>query len=81
MIEIPKGKWDEKGTYRQVFLIDQGNRPSVNLCCPSCGGTAGLHDHEIADDGTVNPSVQCPYEGCKFHEYIRLKDWKGRLQK
>jgi hypothetical protein len=32
--------------------------------------------HEIADDGTVTPSVQCFEPGCDFHENIVLEDWQ-----
>jgi hypothetical protein len=33
--------------------------------------------HVISDDGSVSPSVVCPHEGCDFHEFIKLEDWKG----
>lgn len=50
--------------------------PNVWVCCPECGQAAGL-DHEIADDGTVTPSLDCPNERCTFHESgVKLKDWK-----
>lgn len=32
-------------------------------------------DHQIADDGTVTPSVQCFEGGCDFHETLVLEDW------
>lgn len=43
----------------------------------SNGHTATLSDHVIADDGTVSPSLVCPYAGCDFHEFVRLDGWKG----
>ncbi len=31
--------------------------------------------HTIAEDGTVTPSVVCPYDGCDFHKMVQLTDW------
>jgi hypothetical protein len=45
------------------------------VCCPQCGGIASLAQHDIADDGTVSPSVVCPDAACDWHEHIRLDDW------
>jgi hypothetical protein len=42
--------------------------------CPN-GHIGSLDDHEIADDGTVSPSVVCPHVGCGFHDNIKLADW------
>jgi uncharacterized Zn finger protein len=67
MIEIPKGSG--RGTWRSVRAGS-----SVRLTCPACGFDAEL-DHEIARDGTVTPSVECP-NSCGFHEHIKLKDWR-----
>ena len=44
--------------------------------CPSCQNIAPL-EHEIAADGAVTPPVVCPYEGCEFHEFIRLEGWQN----
>jgi len=35
-------------------------------------------DHEITVDGTVQPSVDCPEDGCDFHEFVRLECWVTR---
>lgn len=43
--------------------------------CPECGEIY-LLDHEVASDGTVTPSLECPTEGCSFHEMIKLDGWK-----
>lgn len=32
--------------------------------------------YSVAKDGSVSPSVQCPKDGCAFHETIRLLGWK-----
>lgn len=63
----PKGSW---------FPIKrEGGEKSAMLNCPSCGKFAGL-SHEIKPDGTVHPSVVCPYDECNFHDFIRLLDWE-----
>lgn len=41
--------------------------------CPN--GHIGILDHDIADDGTVSPSVDCMTDGCEFHAFIVLDDW------
>ena len=75
MREIPKTdkKWNgQPGSWFPVKR-ENGER-SAMLLCPKCGKAAGL-SHAIADDGTVSPSVVCPYDGCDFHEFIRIMDW------
>ena len=52
--------------------------------CPKCGNAAALDGHTIAEDGTVSPSVVCPFkvktkenleEPCGFHDHVRLSGW------
>ena len=50
---------------------------SAMLNCPRCGRAASLADHEISTDGTVTPSVVCPFDPCKFHDSVRLNGWTG----
>lgn len=55
--------------------LDTNERVPVMRC------TAGhmflvRQNHTIAADGTVTPSMVCPY-GCAYHECIRLDDWRG----
>ena len=48
----------------------------------SKGDWFGLETHSISSDGTVSPSVVCPY-GCGFHEFVKLEGWdqiEGRKQ-
>ena len=42
--------------------------------CPN--GHSAVLDHEIADDGKVTPSLDCPADRCNFHEFVRLVDWE-----
>lgn len=55
-----------------------GNSPygRTALFCCSNGHIGSLSNHEIAEDGTVTPSVVCPHEGCNFHEFIKLEGWQ-----
>ena len=61
------------GTWKGVKLSD-GSR-GASFTCPHCRQTASLIDHEIDENGDVNPSVVCPDRICEFHRYIRLLDW------
>jgi len=47
--------------------------------CGGCNEVATLNTHTISDDGTVNPSVVCPYtkEGCNWHVWLKLEGWKN----
>lgn len=60
------------GTWRGGTLY--GKR-TAQLACPLCGLRASLSGHQIADDGTVTPSVVCPHAPCTFHEFIVLDGW------
>jgi len=55
-----------------------GSRPEGRTALFACsnGHIGSLSDHDIADDGTVLPSVVCPHEGCDFHEFIKLEGWQ-----
>lgn len=48
----------------------------VWMRCPDCGELASLEDHTIADDGTVTPSVVCPF--CSFHESVTLDGYEPK---
>lgn len=60
-------------------ILEKGQwRPFVATavcCCPKCGNIARL-GHEIASDGIVTPSLVCPFDGCDFHEMVKLENWK-----
>ena len=44
--------------------------------CPDCGQIASLSGHTIGTDGAVTPSLVCPADGCRFHDYVKLESWK-----
>lgn len=48
---------------------------SVMVSCPECGQMATLQ-HDIDSDGKVTPSLECPYQGCAFHDFVILADWE-----
>ena len=70
MVECKKDAELQPGTWN---LWVTGKR-RVLFACPLCGDV-GLLNHEIADDGIVTPSVQCPNIACTFHEMIKLLEW------
>ena len=63
----------EPATWKGLQL-ESGGR-SAYLVCPQCDQLGVLIDHEILPDGTVQPSVVCPTQGCTFHEMIKLEGW------
>ena len=65
-----------KGKYRRITDTDRG-KGTAHVSCPKCGQTASLCDHTIFPNGTVKPSLVCPWTGCNFHAYVVLEDWDG----
>lgn len=58
----------------QYKLLPEG----VIFACPVCKGLSPIRHptHKINEDGSVAPSVACPYN-CGFHTHMTLKDWKA----
>jgi hypothetical protein len=71
MILIPRTKKIEGA--RGHWAV--GLRRRVMIWCPKCGMRSYL-DHEIAGDGTVTPSVVCPWRGCDWHVHVKLDKWE-----
>lgn len=80
----------QPGEYRA--MVAEGQDKAV-MACLSCGGLLSLHNHGIAADGTVTPSVVCGHllgggeipanvecPRCGFHESVRLLGWTGEQQ-
>ena len=74
------------GTWRPL-KTPQG--PSACVCCAKCGCSATLTKHQIAADGTVTPSLGCPWprkgEGadapsCDWHVFVKLEGWADYLR-
>lgn len=66
MITLAKDQWSTFG--RVVFIR-----------CPECKEKART-DHSVDDFGNISPSVVCPFEGCDFHDYVRLEGWTQRTK-
>ena len=47
----------------------------VPVMMGTCGHAFVLTGHVLAPDGTVSPSVVCPYHPCWFHEFVVLEGW------
>lgn len=66
-------------TWKQVRATDGTIQPLIS---DSNGDYFGLASHKILPDGTVKPSVVCPYgNGCNFHEFIKLVGWDKITEK
>ena len=71
MIEAPKGR--EKGQWWPLRVLEgTSGHKSASFVCPKCGLKAYLTNHDIAEDGTVTPSVLCD---CGFHDNLKLIGW------
>ncbi len=78
MIEAPRFEEPPGPWWRPVWVsIHKGvtGRWSASFMCPN-GHYGTLMEHEIAPDGIVNPSVDCPVDGCDFHDHVRLMGWE-----
>jgi len=64
----------DKPSWRGLRLAD-GTR-SASVACAQCGLSSTLTGHEIAADGTVTPSLQCPHKGCSWHVHVQLAGWE-----
>lgn len=82
MIAIPraperfgKGWWPWKHARTAAGGGTYSHYDGACIECGGCGHGMALSKHEIAADGTVTPSVVCPYVGCGWHVFIRLEGW------
>ena len=69
---LKPGQW----TYWEWLGYEDSLIVAVSAC-PDCGkvSTFSPAKHRIDSDGTAHPSYVCPYKPCKFHRFVRLKDW------
>jgi hypothetical protein len=65
-----------KGEWRGAKHSVEGTRSAL-ACCPSCGKICSLLSHTIDPDGTVTPSLVCPFDNCEFHDFVKLADWRA----
>ena len=64
-------------TWRPMRMKEGGPLVTATAVC-SNEHSGSLESHEISEDGTVTPSVDCSIEGCDFHDHIRLVGWEER---
>lgn len=87
MIELPRGPDDDGWhkvplTWRLLKYAD-GHLGATVSCAD--GHSCTLTNHDIASNGVVTPSLQCPIgpksgdeeEECGWHENVKLLDWKS----
>ena len=60
---------------RTLRVAGQKREHIVYVTCPLCSGPMTLTAYVIETDGTVRPCLVCPYEPCRFREYVKLTDW------
>ncbi len=72
MYTIKKGNMTDQAP--DTWFRDSAGHVFVK--CPECKGI-GMLDHEVADDGTVTPSLECTRKGCTFHKGVMLEGWVG----
>jgi len=73
---LPPGHWRARDMGDGLWI--------VVVCCPRCERRATLHKsvgfpdrgHQVAEDGTVTPSIVCPSSDCDWHVWGRLLCWK-----
>lgn len=74
--------WEDDGSAgkgRWKRLISDG-KVTACITCPKCGNFGSLAEHAIAADGTVTPSLVCPWVAetkCDFHDMGTLVGWRG----
>ena len=75
MLDLKHGSLEQPGQWER----GQGPYPIrivALVSCPKCGKGMSLSLHTIAADGTVSPSLVCPYQ-CGFHDFVKLVGWTG----
>ncbi len=62
--------------YVSVICAECGKRSILRDGPNSAARSDGTRGHDIAADGTVKPSIVCPYKPCTWHVHGVLMDWK-----
>ena len=52
----------------------EGTR-KLSVECPLCLEFNILTEHHVGGDGIIEPAFICPYDGCGFHNNVRLEGW------
>lgn len=67
-VRIPQGRG--RGTWREWA-------GKIWVTCPDCCQNYAL-DHDVAADGSVTPSLDCPTTTCAWHVYAVLEGFSER---
>ena len=65
-----KGDLKQPGQYR---IVMRDGKKIIKISCPKCGNIGDLADHIIHEDGTIIPSLVCPYKECDFHQMGKIE--------
>jgi hypothetical protein len=68
-----KGHWKP---WKAPFWPGPAMKQTIAIACGGCGRAMCLPNHRIAEDGSITPSVVCPF-GCGWHVFLLLKDWNA----
>ena len=75
----PGDVWLQSPGHLRPATIQETGQRTANLSCPTCGRPLSISHHEIAADGTVSPSLVCPWSiggiQCGFHDHVKLDGW------
>lgn len=65
----------DPGEYR--VLSSRAGESKVMWRCPACKKLLSLvrENHTVRYDGTINPQVRCPHQGCAFNDWVYLEGW------
>ena len=75
MKRIPKSQSTVPGKGEWAMVTLDGKTEPL-LSCPGCGTKSFMSNHEIANDGSVTPSVGCPIDLECYHEVgVVLEGW------
>lgn len=74
----PPGLFDGPPAPGEYAPLVNGAGREVNamIGCPGCGRRLTVASHVVDEDGTVEPSLDCPFGDCGFHRRVRLDDWR-----
>lgn len=74
-------RWDGDDTTLPARALTWMQTTDGNVAIACGQGHIAFLDpaHQIADDGSITPSLGCPEEGCDWHVFGRLEGWEARF--
>ncbi len=77
-VDVQPGERHKPEPLTWHFEYDHKGKLQPDVVCAN-GHEASITEHTIASDGTINPSLDCPADGCDFHDHGKLDGWVSRL--